>query len=246
MAASVAIAYSPPMAPTEPAAAVVLLSGGVDSSTCLALASAAGYRCRALTIGYGQRNSLELEAAARVAGALGAVEHRVAELSLGWIGASALTDPGIEVPRSVDGETPGGGEGVPVTYVPARNALFLTLGAAWADALGADHLFIGANQIDYSGYPDCRPPFLAALQAALRLGTRREGLTIHAPLMDLSKGEIIRRGVALGLDYGLTWSCYDPSPTGRACGLCDSCVHRRKGFREARIPDPTPYASMIH
>jgi 7-cyano-7-deazaguanine synthase len=221
--------------------AVVLLSGGVDSSTCLALARAEGYLCRALTIRYGQRNALELEAAARVATSLGAVEHRVAELALDWIGASALTDPALEVPRSHDGVTPGGGGGVPITYVPARNTLFLTLGAAWADALGADHLFIGANQIDYSGYPDCRPEFIAALEAALRLGTRRSQLRIHAPLMNLTKAEILLRGSALGLDYGLTWSCYDPSPGGRACGRCDSCVHRRNGFRAAGLPDPTRY-----
>ncbi len=221
--------------------AVVLLSGGIDSSTCLAIARDSGFACRALTIRYGQRNALELEAAARVAASLGAVEHRVAELALGWIGGSALTDPALEVPRSRDGLTPAGGEGVPITYVPARNTLFLTLGAAWADALGADHLFIGANQIDYSGYPDCRPEFLAALQAALRLGTRRASLTIHAPLVNLSKAEIVRRGTELGLDYALTWSCYAPSPAGLACGRCDSCVHRRKGFREAGLPDPTRY-----
>lgn len=245
------------MASKGPTTAVVLLSGGIDSSTCLALARSEGYLCRALTIRYGQRNALELEAASRVARALGVVEHRVAELALGWIGASALTDHSLPVPSSVDGVTPAGGVGeggrpsglsqersIPITYVPARNTLFLTLAAAWADALAADDLFIGANRIDYSGYPDCRPEFLAALEAALRLGTRRPGLRIHAPLMELGKGEIVRRGAALGLDYGLTWSCYAPTPAGRACGRCDSCVHRRKGFLEAGLPDPTVYETL--
>jgi 7-cyano-7-deazaguanine synthase len=222
---------------------VVLLSGGVDSSTSLALARSEGYACHALSVRYGQRNALELEAASRVARALGAVEHRVAELPLGWVGASALTSDDLAVPKSGDGLAPAGGvaSAIPITYVPARNSIFLALAAAWCDALGCDHLFIGVNRVDYSGYPDCRPEFLAAMQAALRLGTRRAELTIHAPLVDLTKGEIVRRGHALGLDYALTWSCYDPQG-GAACGRCDSCVHRRRGFLEAGLPDPTRYA----
>jgi 7-cyano-7-deazaguanine synthase len=225
-------------AASEPA--IVLLSGGVDSSTTLAIAASTGYRCRALTIHYGQRNAPELEAARAVAEALSVIEHRVVELDLRWIGGSALTDQ-IPVPKSADESTLAPSGDIPVTYVPARNSLFLTLAAAWADAVDCDHIFIGANQIDYSGYPDCRPPFVAAMQRALRLGTRRNALSIHAPLMDLNKGQIIRWGAELKLDYGLTWSCYDPQ--GRhACGRCDSCLHRKKGFLEAGIPDPTPYA----
>jgi len=220
--------------------AVVLLSGGVDSSTCLAVARAEGFACHALSVRYGQRNARELEAAARVAAALGAVQHQVVELDLGWVGGSALT-AALPVPKSVDGRTPGGGDGIPITYVPARNSLFLCLAAAWAEVQGARDLYIGVNRIDYSGYPDCRPEFIAAMQQALRLGTRLGELTIHAPLVDLSKAEIIRTGTALGLDYALTWSCYDPQD-GRACGRCDSCLHRRKGFLEAGVADPTPYA----
>jgi 7-cyano-7-deazaguanine synthase len=220
--------------------AVILLSGGVDSSTCLALATSDGYACHALSIAYGQRNKLELASARRVASALAVQRHEVLPFDLGWIGGSALT-AAIDVPKSDDGLTAAGGEGVPVTYVPARNSIFLTVAAAWAEALGTDHLFIGVNQIDYSGYPDCRPAFIAAMQAALRLGTQRPNLTIHTPLVDLTKAEIILKGDALGLDYGLTWSCYDP--VGElACGRCDSCVHRRRGFMEAGIADPTPYA----
>jgi len=230
-------------------AAVVLLSGGVDSSTCLAIARGEGYRCHALTVRYGQRNSPELEAAGAVARALKAAEHRVVELDLSWVGGSALTGA-LPVPKSSgttkasDGKP---GADIPVTYVPARNSLFLGLGAAWAEVLGTPHLFIGVNQIDYSGYPDCRPDFVEAMQRALRLGTRRADLTIHTPLIQLRKAEILRRGASLGLDYGLTWSCYDPQPGGpgqgfRACGGCDSCLHRRKGFADAGLPDPTPYA----
>lgn len=221
----------------------MLLSGGVDSSTCLALA-ARDFRCHALSVRYGQRNARELSSARRVSEALGAVEHRVLDLPLDWIPGSALLGPEVAVPRSVDGQTPAPAppDGVPVTYVPARNSIFLALGAAWAEALDTPHLYIGVNRVDYSGYPDCRPAFIEAMERALRLGTRRGDLLIHAPLMELSKAAIIRRGVDLGLDYGLTWSCYDPVDNDRACGLCDSCLHRKRGFAEAGIPDPTRYA----
>jgi 7-cyano-7-deazaguanine synthase len=226
--------------PSQDTKAVILLSGGVDSSTCLALATHEGYACYALCFRYGQRNSPELEAAARVAASWGVIQHQVVDLALGWIGGSALTDA-LTVPKSSDGVTPASQGDIPVTYVPARNSVFLSVGAAWAEALGTDHLFIGVNQVDFSGYPDCRPAYIGAMEQALSLGTRRGHVVIHAPLMNLSKAEIIRRGVALGLDYGLTWSCYDPQG-GRACGLCDSCIHRKNGFAAAGVPDPTPYA----
>jgi len=224
-----------------PEKAVILLSGGVDSSTCLAIASSEGYACYALSFQYGQRNLLELEAAARVARSLAVVERHVMPLGLSGIGGSALTAE-IPVPKSQDGRTPAPSMGIPITYVPARNSVFLALGAAWTEVLEADHLFIGVNQVDFSGYPDCRPAFIQAMEHALRLGTRRGRLTLHAPLMDLSKGEIIRRGTDLGLDYALTWSCYDPQGT-LACGQCDACLHRRKGFLEAGVVDPTRYVS---
>lgn len=221
---------------------MVLLSGGVDSATCLALAGR-DYQCHALSVRYGQRNARELSSASKVCQALGVVEHRVVELPLGWLPGSALLGAGEAVPRSADGQSPAPAppDGVPITYVPARNSIFLALGAAWAEALGTPHLFIGVNRVDYSGYPDCRPAFVEGMERALRLGTRRGDLLIHTPLMDLSKGAIIRRGTDLGLDYGLTWSCYDPVGD-KACGLCDSCIHRRKGFAEAGVPDPTDYA----
>jgi len=218
--------------------ALVLLSGGVDSSTCLAIAASQGFSCFAMSFRYGQRNDLELSSASRVAQAFAVVEHRVVELGLDAIGGSVLTSEG-EVPKSPDGLTPTSAKGaVPATYVPARNSIFLSVGAAWAEVLGTDHLFIGVNQVDFSGYPDCRPEFILAIQQALRLGMRRSSLIIHAPLQYLSKGEIIRWGVELGLDYGLTWSCYDPQH-GLACGCCDSCVYRKNGFIQARIADPT-------
>lgn len=219
--------------------AVVLLSGGLDSSTCLAIAASEGYDCHALSIQYGQRNARELESARRVARELSVSQHEVQELYLGWIGASALTAQ-LEVPKSSDGASPQKGGAVPITYVPARNSVFLALAAAWAEALDTDHIYIGVNQVDFSGYPDCRPAYIAAMQQTLRLGTTRDGLVIHAPLMNLSKSEIILRGTSLGLDYGLTWSCYDPQGD-LACGRCDSCIHRKKGFIEAGIVDPTPY-----
>jgi 7-cyano-7-deazaguanine synthase len=219
--------------------AVVLLSGGLDSATVLAIAREAGYACHALSLDYGQRHTAELAAAARVAKSLGAVEHRVIRLGLGDLGGSALTDASIAVPESPT-------EGIPVTYVPARNTVMLSLALAWAEVLGARDLFIGVNAVDYSGYPDCRPEFIAAFERMANLATKAgvEGahLSIHAPLQHLSKAEIIRRGVELGVDYGETVSCYQADADGRACGRCDSCRLRREGFRSAGVADPTRYA----
>lgn len=219
--------------------AVVLLSGGLDSATVLAEARAAGYACHAISYDYGQRHGAELAAAARVADALGAVEHKVVRLDLGSIGGSALTDPEIAVP-----ETPG--EGIPVTYVPARNTVFLAIALGWAEVLGSRDLFIGVNAVDYSGYPDCRPEYIAAFETLANLATKAgvegERFRIHAPLVDLSKAGIIRRGHDLGVDYALTVSCYSADAAGRACGRCDACRLRRDGFATAGVPDPTPYA----
>ena len=218
--------------------AVVLLSGGLDSATVLAIAREAGYACHALSLDYGQRHTAELAAAARVAQSLGAVGHRVIRLGLGDIGGSALTDASIAVPEKPT-------EGIPVTYVPARNTVMLALALAWAEVLGARDIFIGVNAVDYSGYPDCRPEFIAAFERMANLATRAgvEGahLSIHAPLQHLSKAEIIRRGVELGVDYGQTVSCYQADAEGRACGRCDSCRLRREGFRAAGVADPTRY-----
>ena len=222
--------------------AVVLLSGGLDSATCLAVARAEGFACHALSFDYGQRHAPELEAARRVARALGAVEHKVVRLDLRTFGGSALTDD-IDVPHP--GSVEAIGRDIPVTYVPARNTIFLSFGLAWAEVLGAADLFIGANALDYSGYPDCRPEFLEAFERVANLGTKAgvEGrrFRIHAPLLRLTKAQIIRRGMELGVDYALTLSCYDPDSGGRACGHCDSCLLRKKGFAEAGVPDPTPY-----
>jgi len=219
--------------------AVVLLSGGLDSATLLALAREQGYACHALTFSYGQRHVSETVAAARVAGALGAAELRVMSLSgLGEIGGSALTDRAIAVP-----EAPGAG--VPITYVPARNTVFLALALAWAEVLGARDIFIGVNAVDYSGYPDCRPEFIAAFEKTANLATRAgvEGgrFRIHAPLIALGKADIIRQGQRLGVDYALTVSCYQADGEGRACGRCDSCRLRAEGFRAAGMADPTRY-----
>ena len=218
--------------------AVVLLSGGLDSSTVLAIARAEGYRPYALSVAYGQRHDAELAAAARVARALGAVEHRVARVDLGVFGGSALTDEAIAVP-----ETPT--EGIPVTYVPARNTVLLSVALAWAEVLGARDLFIGVNAVDYSGYPDCRPEFIAAFEALANVATKAgvEGarFRVHAPLMHLSKAEIIRRWLELGVDYALTVSCYQADEEGRACGRCDACRLRAQGFAAAGVPDPTRY-----
>ncbi|MBS0003177.1 MAG: 7-cyano-7-deazaguanine synthase QueC [Thioalkalivibrio sp.] len=218
--------------------AVVLLSGGLDSATCLALASAEGYACHALSVDYGQRHRAELLAARRVARSLGAASHRVVSVDLGAIGGSALTDPAIAVP-----EAPA--EGIPVTYVPARNTTLLSLALGLAEALDLRRIFIGANAVDYSGYPDCRPAFIEAFEVlanlATRVGVEGGGFRIHAPLIALTKAEIIRLGVAHGLDYALTVSCYQADEHGRACGVCDSCRIRRAGFEAAGLEDPTRY-----
>ncbi len=218
-----------------------MLSGGLDSATVLAIARADGFECHCLTVDYGQRHRVELAAAARVAAAVGAASHRVLSLDLRAIGGSALTDE-IDVPHGGD---PGVG-GVPVTYVPARNTVLLALLLGHAEVTGAVDLFIGANAVDYSGYPDCRPAFLDAFAQLANLGTvagaeHGARFQVHAPLIELTKAEIILRGVELGLDYGLTHSCYDPDAAGRACGDCDSCTLRKRGFEEAGVPDPTRY-----
>lgn len=219
--------------------AVVLLSGGLDSATTLAIARAAGYDCHCLSIDYGQRHRSELDAAARVARALGAATHKVVRIDLGIVGGSALTDPAIAVP--VDGVQPG----IPVTYVPARNTIMLSLALAHAEVSGADDVFFGANAVDYSGYPDCRPDYMRAFERLANLATKAavEGrsLRLHTPIIELSKADIIRRGVALGVDYALTVSCYQADATGRACGVCDSCRLRRTGFDQAAVADPTLY-----
>jgi 7-cyano-7-deazaguanine synthase len=218
--------------------AVVLLSGGLDSATVLAVARREGYACYALSLAYGQRHAVELKAAERVALSLGVVEHKTLELDLSAIGGSALTDRNIAVPE-------GPGQGIPVTYVPARNTVFLAIAVGWAEVLVASDIFIGVNVVDYSGYPDCRPEFIAAFERVANLGTKAgvEGTAFHlqAPLVKLSKAEIIHLGTGLGVDYSLTVSCYTADGAGRACGICDSCRLRRQGFHEAGIPDPTAY-----
>lgn len=218
--------------------AVVLLSGGLDSATTLAIAQRQGYACYALSMEYGQRHRAELNAARRVAQAMGVIEHKVIRIGLETIGGSALTDVSIQVPTEP-------GEGIPVTYVPARNTLFLSLALGWAEVLGARHLFIGVNAVDYSGYPDCRPEFIRAFESLANLATKAGiegvGFTVETPLIDLSKAEIIRQGLALGVDYGLTVSCYQANDNGLACGVCDSCRLRAKGFMEAGVEDPTRY-----
>jgi 7-cyano-7-deazaguanine synthase len=218
--------------------AVILLSGGLDSATTLAMARAQGYACYALSFDYGQRHSPELTAARRVAQSLGVIEHKILRLDLGAIGGSALTDTRIEVPTAPT-------EGIPVTYVPARNTVFLAYALGWAEVLEASHIFIGVNAVDYSGYPDCRPEYIAAFQTLANLATKAgvEGrpITIHTPLIHLSKADIIRAGVRLGVDYASTISCYNPDREGRACGACDSCRLRAAGFDAAGIPDPTRY-----
>ena len=229
------------MSNTNKKAAVVLLSGGLDSATCLAIACSEGFRCHCLSIDYGQRHAAELNAAARVAAALGAVEHRVVHLDTGQFGGSALTDATIAVP------TTGVQPGIPVTYVPARNTIMLSLALGWAEILGAQDIFVGVNAVDYSGYPDCRPEFIRAFEAMANLATKAavEGraLRLHAPLINLSKADIVRRGAALGIDQALTVSCYQADNDGRACGLCDACRLRREGFAAANVADPTRYHS---
>jgi 7-cyano-7-deazaguanine synthase len=218
--------------------AVVLVSGGVDSATTLALAREQGFACYALSVDYGQRHRLELEAARRVAESLGAVEHRSIKLDVGWMGGSALTDRHIDVPEAPS-------TGIPVTYVPARNTLLLAMALAWAETLGARDIYYGANAIDYSGYPDCRPAFVEAFEhlanVATKAGVEGERFRIHAPLINMSKAEIIRTGARLDVNYGLTLSCYQPNDEGEACGQCDSCRLRAQGFASAGIADPTRY-----
>jgi len=218
--------------------AVVLLSGGLDSATCLALARTAGYRAYALSFDYGQRSRSELAAAAAVASQLGVEEHKIISVDMSAIGGSALTDESLAVPESES-------EGIPITYVPARNAVFLSYALAWAEVLHADAIYIGVNALDYSGYPDCRPEFIAAFQRMANLATRAgiEGnvLQVETPLIAFSKAQIIAAGVAAGVNYSLTVSCYQADGAGNACGKCDSCRFRRKGFAEAGLPDPTRY-----
>jgi 7-cyano-7-deazaguanine synthase len=222
---------------TQPKA-VVLLSGGLDSATVLAIARAEGFACYALSFAYGQRHAVELEAARRVASALGAVEHKTTTIDLRIFGGSALTSD-LPVPKDREDMS----AGVPITYVPARNTIFLSFALAWAEVLGSNDIYIGVNALDYSGYPDCRPEYIAAFQTMADLATKagvesRQRLRIRAPLIAWTKAQIIRRGLELGVDYGLTTSCYDPGPEGKACGHCDSCVLRRKGFEEVGVADP--------
>ena len=219
--------------------AIVLLSGGLDSATCLAVAKREGFACYALSFDYGQRHRHEVKASAALAEAMGAVQHRVFHLDLRQWGGSALTDDSLAVPKGGVGET------TPVTYVPARNLIFLSLASAWGEVLEARDIFIGVNSVDYSNYPDCRAEFIASFTETVRLGTcaADDGWRwhIHTPLQHLSKAEIIRLGVSLGVDYRLTTSCYDPDELGRSCGRCDSCRLRHQGFVEAGVPDPTVY-----
>ena len=217
--------------PTIAPLAVVLLSGGLDSTTVAAIAKAQGYRLLALTIDYNQRHRIELDHAARVAERIGVERHIVLPLDLRGFGGSALTAD-IAVPKS------GVAPGIPVTYVPARNTIFLSVALGWAEAAGAKDLFIGVNALDYSGYPDCRPAFIAAFEAMANVGTKDGGFTVHAPLKDMTKADIVREAGVLGVDLSLTWSCYDPTLAGRPCGECDSCRLRAKGFAEAGVTDP--------
>ncbi len=228
---------------TETKRAVVLASGGLDSTTVLAIAKQQGFEIYSLSFSYGQRHSCELLAAKRVAELMGVSEHLVLELDLTKFGASALTDD-IAVPKSSDGNIKT--DEIPVTYVPARNTIFLSLAMAWAEALNASDIFIGVNALDYSGYPDCKPEYIEAFEHMANLATKAavEGglkLKIHTPLINMTKAQIIRKGMELGVDYTVTHSCYDPSPEGLACGYCDSCILRKKGFREAGVVDPTKY-----
>jgi 7-cyano-7-deazaguanine synthase len=228
------------------AKAVVLLSGGMDSATAAAMTRARGFDLYALSFRYGQRHALELEAARRVAAGLGVVRHAIVDIDLRSFGGSALTAD-IEVPK--DRSADAIGTGVPVTYVPARNTIFLSFALAWAETLGINDLVIGVNALDYSGYPDCRPEYIAAFQHLANLATRagtelKQRFTIHTPLILLSKREIVERGAALGLDYAMTLSCYDPSDAGEACGHCDACQLRLKGFREAGLEDPARYQTI--
>jgi 7-cyano-7-deazaguanine synthase len=229
------------MTPMSELRAVVLVSGGLDSATALALARSQGFECYALSVAYGQRHAIELEAAARVAAAHGAREHRIMRVALANIGGSALTDTGLAVPEAPT-------SGIPITYVPARNTIMLSLALAWAEVLQAQDIFVGVNALDFSGYPDCRPEYIAAFGALAGLATKAgvEGnpCRIHAPLIAWSKAEIIRSGTRLGVDYSITISCYQPDGQGRACGRCDSCRLRRAGFQAAGVADPTSYQPL--
>ena len=228
---------------SENKSAVVLLSGGLDSATVLAIARRQGYELYALSFSYGQRHIWELEAAARVAASIGVVQHRTATIDLRVFGGSALTaDIAVPKGRTTDDMA----HGIPITYVPARNTIFLSFALAWAEVLECSDIFIGVNALDYSGYPDCRPEYIEAYQRMANLATKagvegRQNLTIHTPLIQLTKGQIIRRGLELGVDYALTSTCYDPSPDGKSCGQCDACLLRLKGFAENGIADPVPY-----
>ncbi|MEX1147738.1 MAG: 7-cyano-7-deazaguanine synthase QueC [Sphingomonadales bacterium] len=223
--------------------AIILLSGGLDSATCLAVARDAGFRTHAMSFRYGQRHAVELDAAARVAADLGAASHTIVDIDLRAFGGSALTAD-MDVPKDRDMDAPS--DEIPITYVPARNTIFLSFALAKTEVTGSGHIFIGVNALDYSGYPDCRPEYIRAFETMANLATRagatgQTRVTINAPLIDLSKAEIIRRGMALGVDYGLTISCYDPDEAGAACGHCDSCQLRARGFRDAGVSDPTRY-----
>lgn len=223
--------------------AVVLVSGGLDSATVLAIAKDQGYQCYALSFRYGQRHLSELEAAKRLCAKSCVTAHKIVDMDLGQIGGSALTDPGIEVP-------PAGTDGIPITYVPARNTLFLSFALGWAEVLNAQAIFIGANALDYSGYPDCRPEYLDAFQKMANLATKQalqgQYIQIEAPLIAMTKADIIRTGIELGVDYSITVSCYQANEQGDACGQCDSCRLRIKGFKEARVSDPTVYCPLVH
>ena len=226
------------------AKAVTLLSGGLDSTTTLAIARSEGFALYALTFRYGQRHDVEIEAARRVAAALGVAQHVVVQIDLRLFGGSALTADDIAIPKDRDLDQMG--QGIPVTYVPARNTIFLSYALAWAEVLGANDIFIGVNALDYSGYPDCRPEYIAAYERMANLATKaavegRQRLTIHTPLITLTKRQIIQKGLELGVDYALTRTCYDPSPQGEACGHCDACLLRLKGFSDIGIEDPAPY-----
>lgn len=224
--------------------AVVLLSGGLDSATMLAIARQAGFACYAMTFRYGQRHEVEIDAARRVAAAFDVFEHRIIDIDLRQFGGSALTDSAIEVPKDRDGT--GGSTPIPITYVPARNLIFLSYATAWAEVLGAFDIFIGVNTTDYSGYPDCRGEFIESFQQTANLATAattqgKGRFTIHTPIIEMTKAQIIRKGTQLGLDYSLTHSCYDPDAQARPCGRCDSCKLRLKGFAEANLTDPLQY-----
>ena len=225
--------------------AVILVSGGLDSATVLAMAEDAGFACYALSFDYGQRHSAELDAARCVAQAAGVVEHQIITLNLNQFGGSALTDTSIDVPTSTDGSL---AQGIPVTYVPARNTVFLSIALGWAEVLQCTDIWIGVNAVDYSGYPDCRPEFIRSFEEtanlATRIGVEGEHISIHTPLIDLTKAQIIQQGVALGVDYGLTVSCYQADADGRACGQCDSCHIRAAGFAQAGVADPTKYLEL--